>query len=174
MTLCVQSKPMNIMLHLSRIMRASFHFMSAEYSVFALIGRGSNRKNVLKLNVIVTVTPFPNFYLPFIIVALCASEGIKIKLYQCKKEKNCVLLREDKNKTNKNFLVVGPLRFYPPYTNGFMVHAPLFFFSLIIFFQFLPNFWAETAGFWLWGFTLPTLLVVRTLEKTFFNMYVFP
>jgi len=25
-------------------------------------------------------------------------------------------------------LVVGPLRFYPPYTNGLVVHATFFFF----------------------------------------------
>ena len=51
------------------------------------------------------------------------------------------------------FLVVGPLRVYPLYTNGLVVHATFFlFFCLIIawnfdnFFLFLPNFWAKTAG----------------------------
>ena len=28
------------------------------------------------------------------------------------------------------FLVVGPLRFYPPYTNGLVVHANFFFLVL--------------------------------------------
>ena len=32
-----------------------------------------------------------------------------------------------KNK-NSVFLVVGPLRFYPPYTNGLVVHATFFLF----------------------------------------------
>ena len=31
-------------------------------------------------------------------------------------------LREDTHK-KRVFLVVGPLRFYPPYTNGLVVHA---------------------------------------------------
>jgi len=29
-------------------------------------------------------------------------------------------------------LVVGPLRFYPPYTNGLVVHATFFFFFLVL------------------------------------------
>ena len=33
-------------------------------------------------------------------------------------------IRED---IKKVFLVVGPLRFYPPYTNGLVVHAKWFF-----------------------------------------------
>ena len=62
-------------------------------------------------------------------------------------------IREDTHKKGV-FLVVGPLRFYLPYTNGLMVLPPFFsfFFSLIIawngfwqFFLFLPNFWAKTA-----------------------------
>ena len=36
-------------------------------------------------------------------------------------------LREDTHK-KVFFLVVGPLRFYPPYTNGLVVHATFFFF----------------------------------------------
>ena len=35
-------------------------------------------------------------------------------------------IREDTHK-KKVFLVVGPLRFYPPYTNGLVVHATIFF-----------------------------------------------
>ena len=35
------------------------------------------------------------------------------------------LLREDTHK-KVFFLVVGPPRFYPPYTNGLVVHAPFF------------------------------------------------
>ena len=52
--------------------------------------------------------------------------------------------------------MVGPLRFYPPYPNGLVVHATFLkkIFSLInslkriltIFFL-LPIFWAKTAGF---------------------------
>ena len=61
-------------------------------------------------------------------------------------------IREDTHK-KVFFLVVGPLRFYLPYTNGLMVLPPFFlFFSLIIawngfwqFFLFLPNFWAKPA-----------------------------
>ena len=34
----------------------------------------------------------------------------------------CSQLREDTHK-KVFFLVVGPLRFYPPYTNGLVVHA---------------------------------------------------
>ena len=34
-------------------------------------------------------------------------------------------LREDTHKKSV-FLVVGPLRFYPPYTNGLVVHAIFF------------------------------------------------
>ena len=64
-------------------------------------------------------------------------------------------VREDPHK-KVFFLVVGPLRFYLPYTNGLVVHVTFlfFFFSLIIawngcwhFFLFLPNFWTKTAGF---------------------------
>ena len=89
------------------------------------------------------------------------------------------MVREDTHK--KEFLVVGPLRFYPSYTNGSFFSL---FFSLIIawngfwhFFLFLPNFWAKTAGFdrekkwffakWSGEFTLPTLLVVRPLNFFF-------
>ena len=54
------------------------------------------------------------------------------------------------------FLVVGPLRFYPPYTNGLVVHATflIFFFSLIIvwngfwqFFFFFPIFGLKQPNF---------------------------
>ena len=75
----------------------------------------------------------------------------------------------------------GPLRFYPPYINGLVVHTPFFFslfFSLIIAwnwcwqFFFLSNFWAKKAGFIEksvillsggrgGGVSLPTPLVVR-------------
>ena len=51
------------------------------------------------------------------------------------------LIREDTHK-KEVFLEVGPLRFYPPYTNGSVVHA--------------------TSGFLLsgqGGFTLPTPLI---------------
>ena len=49
------------------------------------------------------------------------------------------------------FFVVGPLRFYPPYTYGLEVHAIFFFFVLYViawngfwqFYLFLPNFWAD-------------------------------
>ena len=36
-----------------------------------------------------------------------------------------VPVREDTHKKGV-FLVVGPLRFYPPYTNGLVVHATFF------------------------------------------------
>ena len=39
------------------------------------------------------------------------------------------LLREDTHK-KKCFLVVGPLEFYPPNTNGLVVHATFFFLVL--------------------------------------------
>ena len=86
----------------------------------------------------------------------------------------------------KFFLVVGPLRFYPPYTNGLVVHATFFsfFFSLIIawngfwqFFLFFPVFGLKQPDFrekkwffawWSGGFTLPTPLVVRPIKKHFF------
>ena len=53
------------------------------------------------------------------------------------------------------FLVVGPLRYYPPYTNGLVVHTTFFllFFSLIIVsngfrqFFFLLQFWAKKGKF---------------------------
>ena len=38
-------------------------------------------------------------------------------------------LREDTHK-KVFFLVVGPIRFYPPYTNGLVVHATYFFFFI--------------------------------------------
>ena len=48
--------------------------------------------------------------------------------------------------------MVGPLRFYPPYTNGLVVHAT--FFCLVV-----------------GGLPLPTPLVVRPLKKnTFFYL----
>ena len=50
-----------------------------------------------------------------------------------------------------DFLVVRPLRFYPPYINGLVVHAIFFYKSLkriLTIFLFLPNFWAITAGFY--------------------------
>ena len=50
--------------------------------------------------------------------------------------------REDTHKINV-FLVVGPLRFYPPFTNGLLVHAAV----------------GE-------GVSLPTPLVVRPLKNT--------
>ena len=81
------------------------------------------------------------------------------------------------------FFVVGPLRFYPQYINGLVVHAP-FFFTLILalygfrqFISIFPNFWLNFLHFskkkcflahWSGGFTLPSLLVVRSLKKTFF------
>ena len=56
--------------------------------------------------------------------------------------------RED---THKNvFLVVGPLRFHPPYINGLVVHATFFFYSynslkrILTIFSFLLNFWAKS------------------------------
>ena len=57
------------------------------------------------------------------------------------------------------FLVVGPLRFYPPYTNGLVVHAGC---------QKKRFFFAQWSG----GFTLPTPLVVRPLKKPFFYVYL--
>ena len=55
------------------------------------------------------------------------------------------------------FLVVGPLRFYPPYTNGLVVQATFFSFfffqsynslkRILTIFLFLSNFCAKTAGF---------------------------
>ena len=47
---------------------------------------------------------------------------------------SAVSLREDTHKKSF-FLVVGPLRFYPPYTSGLVVHATFY------------NYWAKTAGF---------------------------
>ena len=62
-------------------------------------------------------------------------------------------VREDTHKKSV-FLVVGPIRFYPPYTNGLVVHATFFSFFLsynslkriLTIFLFLPKFWAKTAG----------------------------
>ena len=49
------------------------------------------------------------------------------------------------------FLVVGPLRFFPPYTNDLVVHASFFsFFSYYSLKRILPfflHFWAKKAGF---------------------------
>ena len=62
-------------------------------------------------------------------------------------------VREDTHKKSVYFLVVVPLRFNPPYTNGLVVHATFFFFFFLVFygfwqfFLFLPNFWAKTARF---------------------------
>ena len=42
-----------------------------------------------------------------------------------------VCIREDTHKKNV-FLVVGPLKFYPPYTNGLVVHATFFLFFLVL------------------------------------------
>ena len=39
-------------------------------------------------------------------------------------------LSQDTHKKKVVFLVVGPLRFYPPYTKGLVAHAIFFFFSL--------------------------------------------
>ena len=72
---------------------------------------------------------------------------------RCKKTN--ILLSRLREVTHKKsvFLLVGPLRFNPPYTNGLVVPA-IFFFSLKIdwnrfwqFFIFLPKFWANTSGF---------------------------
>ena len=41
------------------------------------------------------------------------------------------MLREDTHKKSV-FLVVGPLRFYPPYTNGLVVNATFFFFFFVL------------------------------------------
>ena len=38
-----------------------------------------------------------------------------------------IAIKEDTHKKKFFFLVVGPLRFYPPYTNGLVVHATFFF-----------------------------------------------
>ena len=61
------------------------------------------------------------------------------------------------------FLVVEPLKFYPSYTNGLVVHAVFIekrcFFCLVV-----------EGG----GFTLSTPLVVRPLKKKLFFMCVFP
>ena len=79
----------------------------------------------------------------------------------------CEFIHADQGKTHikKVFLVVGPLRFYPPYTNGLVVYAFLTIFSFSS--QFLGSrilekkcFFAEWSG----GFTLPTPLVVRPLK----------
>ena len=65
-----------------------------------------------------------------------------------------VCIREDTHKKNIFFLV-GPLIFYPPYTNGLVVYATFSsFFSLIVarngflqFIHFSPNFLAKNPGF---------------------------
>ena len=94
------------------------------------------------------------------------------------------LIGEDKNKKKCFFLVIRPLCFYPPYTNGLVVHATFLFFihySLIIawtdfdnFFFFFPIFGIKQPDFrekkcffaqWLGGFTIHKFLVVRPLKK---------
>ena len=45
------------------------------------------------------------------------------------------LLREDTHK-KKFFIVIRPLRFYPPYTNGLVVHATK---HLVMFFYVFPK-----------------------------------
>ena len=42
----------------------------------------------------------------------------------------CNIIREDTNKII--FLVVGPLRFFPPYTNDLVVHASFFSFFFLL------------------------------------------
>ena len=62
------------------------------------------------------------------------------------------MIREDTHKRKRFFLVVGPLRFYPPYTKFLVVHA--IFFILIIarnefwqFFFFFPIFGLKQPDF---------------------------
>ena len=43
-----------------------------------------------------------------------------------------VEVREDTHKKSVFSLVVGPLRFYPPYTNGLVVHATFLFLFLVL------------------------------------------
>ena len=101
---------------------------------------------------------------------------------------NLKWLREDTHKKKIVFSVVGPLRFYPPYINGLVVHATLFYFFCLIIawnnwqFFFFSNFWAKKAGFiekkkwffawWSGGFTLPIPLLVRPLQKTTYFLCV--
>ena len=64
-----------------------------------------------------------------------------------------VTLREDRHK-KVCFLVVRPLRFYPPYTNCLVVHGTFFCVCynslkrILTILSFLPNFWAKTVGFY--------------------------
>ena len=52
-------------------------------------------------------------------MSICNDKYVKIhRIY--------VLLREDTHKKSV-ILVVGPLGFYPPYSNGLVVHATFFF-----------------------------------------------
>ena len=113
--------------------------------------------------------------------------SILAKSVRSEKKKTYVVdtegVREDTHKKSV-FLVVGPLRFYPPYTNGLVVHANFFcfcFFSLIIagfcqLFLFLPNFWAKTAGVFclvVRGVYPPYTLCGPTTKKSHFFMCFF-
>ena len=52
---------------------------------------------------------------------------LKFTIYLYSEKKNLTL---NNNPYSLAFLVVGPLRFYPPYTNGLVVNATFFSFCL--------------------------------------------
>jgi len=52
-----------------------------------------------------------------------SAQGREIKTYM---EKEGIKREKKKKRKKKKFLVVGPLRFYPPYTNGLVVHTTFF------------------------------------------------
>ena len=90
-----------------------------------------------------------------------------------------------KTHIKKCFLVVGPLRIYPLFTNGLVVHATFFFFFFFLvlhqsetdfdnFFFFFPISWLKQPDFresflrsGHGGFTIPTPLMARPLKKNF-------
>ena len=107
----------------------------------------------------------------------CVSWGSGIFFFKSKKKS--FLLREDTHKKSVS-LVVGPLRFYPPYANGLVVHAPFFSFFLTIawngFWQKkFSNFLAKRVGYI--GKKSVFLLCcrgVRPLKKKIFLCVSFP
>ena len=82
----------------------------------------------------------------FLILVLWACSALSLREHYLKTQfPLCSRIRREPTHKKSVFLVVRPLRFYPPY---------IFFFSLIItwngfwqYFLFLPNIWAKIAGF---------------------------
>ena len=113
--------------------------------------------------------PWPSKVHRFVCKSLKVSEKKTFSIFSSFK-------KERHTKTKVVCLVVGPIRFYPPYTNGLVVHATFFYFLVLNQpetdfnnFFFFVVFCLVNRGVY-----PPYTLSGQTSKKTFFCMCGFP